>query len=64
MSTKSMVKLHNAFPARTAHPAVGEVDAGAERLGHGLDQQVCKRKLRQKSELPRGCAGDARLSSG
>ena len=37
MSTKLIVNFHSAFPARTAHPAVGELDAGAGRLDHGLD---------------------------
>ena len=40
MSTKLIVKFHSAFPARIAHPAVAEFGAGAERLDHGLDQQV------------------------
>ena len=40
MSTKLMVKFHSAFPARMAHPAVAEFGAGAERLDHGLNQQV------------------------
>ena len=40
MSTKLIVKFHSAFPARIAHPAVSEFGARAERLDHGLDQQV------------------------
>ena len=60
MSTKLMVKLHNAFPARTAHPAVGELDTGAGRLDHGLDQQVadedsvrsqCRREAVQETPI-------------
>ena len=38
MSPKLMVKFHSAFQVRIAHRAVA--DAGAERLDHGLDQQV------------------------
>ena len=54
MSTKLIVKFNSAFPARIAHPAVAEFGAGAERLDHGLDQQVAN----EESEPSRGCAGD------
>ena len=40
MSTKLVVKLHDAFPARIAHPDDAESVAGAERLDHGPDQQI------------------------
>ena len=58
MSTKLVVKLHDAFPARIAHPADAESVAGAERLDHGPDQQIADENLRQKPESSRGCARD------
>ena len=59
-----MVKLHNAFPARTAHPAVRELDAGAGRLDHGPDQQVADENSVRSQSRREAVQEIAQLSSG
>ena len=62
-----MVKLYNAFPVRTAHPAVGELDAGAGRLDHGPDQQFAdENSVRRQSrgKVVASVAGDRPAEQG
>ena len=59
-----MVKLHNAFPARTGHPAVGELDAGARKLDHGPDQQEADENSVRKQSRREAVQEILQLSSG